>query len=138
MSDAALLPDDVFLSAVLDCSLPAASFDHCAHLRVAWLMLQRHPLTDAIDRTCLSIARLAAHFGATGKYHRTLSEAFVRLISARRAAAPDASWACFLSDNPEFREDARALLARYYSPQRLGLPEARSRFMPPDRLPLPP
>ncbi len=138
MPDTALLADEAFLAAFLDCTLPAASFDHCAHLRIAWLMLRRCQLDDAIGRTCRGIARLAAHFGAADKFHHTVTEAFVRLIHARLDRSGTASWAGFLQDNPDFSVDARGLLSRYYSPERLALPDARFRFLDPDRLPLPP
>lgn len=131
-----LASDEQFLAAFLDSSLPAAAFDHRGHLRAAWLLLRQHPLEVAVERICDGIARLAERLGAPHKYHRTLTEALVRLMAAAGAAATP-TWQDFLAENPGFVQDARRQLTRHYSEQRLALPEARRSFLPPDLLPLP-
>jgi hypothetical protein len=137
MIDPKAMSDDQFLAAFLDCSMPPAGFDHVGHVRAAWLLLQQRPLEEAVEETCAGIARLAAHLGVPGKYNRTLSEALVRLMAHGGAAAPTLSWPNFLAANADLMDDARGLLARHYSDTRLTSPEARERFVPPDRLPLP-
>lgn len=137
MTDPKRMSDDEFLAAFLDCTMPPAGFDHHGHVRVAWLLLRRHPLPEAIERTCDGIARLASHLGVPGKYHRTLSEALVRLMFDGGAARPERSWTAFLAANRPLIDDACGLLAKYYSAERLDSAEARQRFVPPDRMPLP-
>lgn len=137
MTDPNAMSDDEFLAAFLDCSMPPAGFDHRGHVRVAWLLLRRLPLAAAVERTCTGIARLAAHLGVPGKYHRTLTEALVRLMAHGGAADPAQSWDGFLRANAALIDDARGLLAQHYSAQRLARPEARTRFLPPDLRPLP-
>lgn len=119
------LDDAQFLASVADGSLPASEFGHRQHLRLAGLHLQAAPLEIAIERTCADIARFAAHHGAPAKFHRTITEALLRLMAA--LGPHDAA----------LLEDARGLLARHYSPTLLASPEARLRFVPPDLLPLP-
>jgi hypothetical protein len=137
MTDPKSMPDDQFLAAFLDCSMPPAGFDHHGHVRAAWLLLQRRPLEEAVEETCDGIARLAAHLGVPGKYNRTLSEALVRLMAHGGGASPTLSWTGFLAANTDLMNDARGLLARHYSDTRLNAPEARASFLPPDRQPLP-
>jgi hypothetical protein len=136
--DPRTLSDDQFLAAFQDCSMPAAGFDHQGHVRAAWILLRRYPCDEAVARTCDGIARLASHLGAADKYHRTLSEALVRLIAAGDTATPATTFDDFLRANTPLMQDARALLARHYSPERLADPAAKMQFLPPDRLPLPP
>lgn len=135
--DDSALADDEFLARFLDASLPPSAFDHRGHLRAAWLCLQRQPLETAVATVCAGIAALAARLGAAAKYHRTLTEALVRLMHARGAAAPGAGFDAFLAAQPGLVADARALLARHYSPERLADERARTEFLAPDRLPLP-
>lgn len=135
MTDPMTMSDDEFLAAFLDCSMPAGGFDHRGHVRAAWLLLRRYPLDDAVQRTCDGIARLAAHLGAPGKYHRTLSEALVRLMAQGGASAPDVSWEDFVQKNQLLMGDARSMLARHYSDERLNTSDARENFVSPDRLP---
>jgi hypothetical protein len=132
------MSDDDFLAAFLECRLDARDFDHRAHVRVAWLLLNRHPLEDAVERICSGIERFAAHLGATGKYHRTLSEALVRIMANCGAGTASMTWDEFTQANPALMSDVRGILARHYSPERLGSTDARQRFVAPDRLPLPP
>src|SRR5215510_8461621 len=100
------LSDREFLAAFLECRLTAAQFGHRAHLRAAWLLLQQHPVERAIDEICTGIARLAAHLGAPGKYHRTLSEALVRLMT--HGGAQRLAWEEFLDANQALVTDVAA------------------------------
>lgn len=137
MTNPKSMSDEAFLAAFLDCSMPPAGFNHHGHIRVAWLLLRRFPLEEAVCRTCDGIGRLAAHLGAAGKYNHTLTEALVRLMAHGGAADPSLSWDDFLRQNHVLVSDARRLLGRYYSEECLSSPEARSRSLPPDRQPLP-
>lgn len=137
MLDPKTMSDDQFLAAFLDSTMPPAGFDHHGHVRAAWLLLQRHSVDEAVELTCDGIARLAAHLGVPDKYHRTLSEALVRLMAHGGATEPTLAWNDFLAANHPLMDDAHGLLARHYSPERLAMPKARETFLPPDRLPLP-
>jgi hypothetical protein len=133
----ALLSDafpDAFLAAFLEASLAPASFTHHAHLHAAWLLLQRMPLEDAVGAACDALAAIARRHGAPEKFHRTVTEAYVRLIASR---GPAASWDAFLAANADLAQDGRRLLARYYSDDLLHSSAARERFLAPDRDPLP-
>jgi N-formylglutamate deformylase len=129
--------DDAYLEAFLACRLPPSAFNHRNHLRVAWIHLQRFPLDEAIERTCAAIARYAAHLGVPDRYHRTMTEALIRLMARAGASDPSLSFEGFLARAPAFSGDCRTLIAAHYSPGLLASTDARERFSPPDRLPLP-
>lgn len=137
MPDIPVFSDDAFLSAFNDCSAPPAAFNHTGHLRIAWIHLQRYPQQQAIRLTCDGIARFAAHLGVPGKYHRTLSEALMRIMAQRGAADSGLAWEQFLERNRDLVDDARHLLGRHYSDALLNSDAARISFVPPDLLPLP-
>lgn len=129
------LDDDAFLAALASCELPAADFNHLQHLRLAWLHLRHAPLDAAIARTCADIGRFGRHHGKVEAFHRTVTEALVRVMAGRGAAGLD--WITFQQRHADLVADARAVLGRHYSPTLLASPEARLRFQPPDLLPLP-
>ena len=131
------MTDEIFLAAIANGELPAGDFGHLRHLRLAWLHLQSAPLESAIEHTCADIARFAVHHGAHAKFHRTVTEALMRLMASRGAADRALDWPTFQRRNAALIGDARALLAHHYSPTLLASPEARLRFLPPDLLPLP-
>lgn len=137
MIDPQALSDDQFLAAFFDRTMPPAGFNHQGHVRVAWLLLRRHPVDEVVVLACDGIQDLARHLGVPDKYHRTLSEALVRLMAHGGAARPELSWADFQQANHALMTDARGLLARHYSPEILASTLARTSFVAPDRRPLP-
>jgi hypothetical protein len=66
-----------------------------------------------------------------------MSEALVRLIADAQSRAPEASFEEFLQTNPLLVTNVRQLLDRHYSARTLCSPEAKQRFVPPDREALP-
>lgn len=134
--DVHALSDGDFLAGFEACSLPPAAFDHRGHLRLAWIHLQASPLEEAVARVCAGIHRFAAHLGVPQKYNHTLTEALVRLMAQGGAADPAKGFAAFLAANPELVADAKGVLARHYSSERLESPAARAAFVAPDRAPL--
>lgn len=131
------LADKEFMSGFEACALPPAAFNHRGHLRIAWVYLRRFPIDQAVDRVCRGIERFAAHLDVPGKYSETLTAALVRLMARGGAADPALSFSDFLCANPDLVGDAKGVLARHSSPALLESADARRRFLPPDRAPLP-
>lgn len=129
--------DAEFLAALEDTSLPGTEFSHRNHLRAAWLYLETHPLPEAAMRCALAIQKYAATLGAPGKFHLTLTLAFMHIVADLRARHPAASWEAFLAACPELVQDAQQLIARHYSEDLLQSERAKKTFVPPDREPLP-
>jgi hypothetical protein len=131
------MTDEEFLRACASTRLAPHEFDHRAHVRAAWLMLQRYPLTEAIERTCVGIERLATRFGAASKFNRTMSEAVIRLMSRAASNSAAASFDEYLQANPWLHGDVRVALAEYYSSSQLHSDRAKREFVLPDLKPLP-
>jgi hypothetical protein len=131
------MSDDEFLSSFTACTLPPEQFSHAGHIRLAWINLQRHSFDQAADATCRGIRAYAAHLGAAAKFHTTITVALMHLLRAAGAADRNTSWYQFVGANQDLVHNARAVLARYYSPQRLDSEQARERFLAPDLLALP-
>ena len=113
-----------------------ADFPHDAHVRVGWAYARTLPLLDAVARMSDGLRRFAAGHGVPGKYHETITWAFMFLIHERVARARidghvDDAWDAFARANADLFE--RKLLGRYYSPEALGSAVARRTFVLPDR-----
>lgn len=131
------MTDDEFLAAFETLTLDPRHFNHLGHVRLAWLYLQRHDVDEAVARTCAGIQAYATHLGAAGKFHRTITEALVRLLRAAGAADRSLPWDAFIAANATLVANARERLAVHYSDALLASAEARDRFVAPDRAPLP-
>jgi hypothetical protein len=83
-----------------------------------------------------SIRRYAGRLGASRKYHRTITVAWMRLVAAAAAYSTQGNdFMSFIEAHPHLLE--AATLARHYSAERLGTAEARHVLVEPDREPLP-
>jgi hypothetical protein len=125
-----------------DCSLPAASFDHRAHVQVGFAYLQRFGYAGALAAMASALRRFAAHHGKAGLYHETVTAAFLALIHERMAgdllardgaialaAARALDWEGFAARHPDLF--AHDLLARYYAKETLRSELARHCFVLP-------
>jgi hypothetical protein len=109
------------------------TFDHEAHVHVAWLYLERFPLLEAIEKFDAALRHLTASLGIPGKYHATITWFFMLLIAERRDAAPDSDWFRFRRDNEDLVSDGK-ILQLYYDNETLASDRARQSFVLPDRL----
>ncbi|MGH8444872.1 MAG: hypothetical protein ACREVL_06370 [Solimonas sp.] len=126
------------LAGLADGSLPPAAFSHASHVLAAWQCLREAASAEEAERRFAGLLRgYVTGIGAETKYHHTLTVALLRLIEARRRAAPQADWADFAAAHPDLFGNARGLLARHYSAAQLGSDAARQDFVPPDLTPLP-
>ena len=123
--------DDEFLKQFTNCTLPASSFRHGDHLRLAWLLLHRKPFDEALSLVRESIQRYAVHLGVPQLYHETITTAWVKLL----ATHDEASFKEFIARN-EHRLNL-GLLHRFWTPAALESDAARLGWVPPDRAGLP-
>ena len=128
------ISDMDFLRAFENRSLDPAYFDHVGHMRLACLYLESRPLEDAITATCEGIRAYAESLGAAMKFHRTITEALVRIIDERRCGdAGGDGWRDFVEANRDLLEDCVSVLEGYYSQERLFSEKARKDYLPPDK-----
>jgi hypothetical protein len=135
------MTDDELWRAFSDRTLPHADWNHRAHLRVAFLHLERWSVDEAHLRMRAGILRLNAAHGleetpARG-YHETLTYLWLVSAAAARQAESNRS-----ADSNAFCDAHPALLdrehpLRFYSRERLFSLRARALFVEPDREKLP-
>ena len=126
-----------------NCILPFHLWTHRAHVRIAYLYLNEHPLGEAERRISTGIkAYNAANNvpeGPTSGYNHTTTIAFARLIyavmNAYGQAMPTADSEAFCEMHPQLLH--RHVLRFFYSPERRMHPDAKTDFVEPDLTPLP-
>jgi hypothetical protein len=108
------------------------TFNHRAHVYVAWCYLSRYPLAEAIQRFTVALRRLTMRLGQSSKYHETVSWFFLIEIASRRNARTADNWQTFASENEDLLLHGGSLLRRYYSKALLDSARAREQFVLPD------
>jgi hypothetical protein len=121
--------DDALARGFADATLTALS--HRDHVRLGWIYLAREPLARAAARFVDDLQRLAGALGAPGKYHETLTWAYLLWIHAcMTSGPPHPDSEAFLAAHPELL--VRDGLRRFYRDETLAAPEARRVFLLPD------
>lgn len=130
------LPTQPTIEAFEAGAFDVASFDHAAHLFVAWQYLCRWPPDETVRRFRDALIRLTRDLGIPGKYHETITLFYLYEMAERLQApenAPVATvWPAFVRANPDLFDKAPTLVSRRYSPARLGSAMARRQFLLPD------
>jgi hypothetical protein len=127
-----LVTDDELVAGFEAASLPG--FRHADHVRVTLVYLSRHGRDDALARMTEGVRRLAAIEGHPGKFHVTMTRAWIDLLEAARHAHPGARGPAALVAACPGLLDKDALL-RFYSREVLHSEAARTGWVPPDRDP---
>lgn len=130
--------DENFLEAFESCTLPRSEWTHQAHLRMAYLYLcgssDVEALIPAVRQRIQTYNQ--ANRNRTG-YHETITVAFLHLVADRMRHCPTPAFPDFERENADMFAPGGEFLLRYYERDTLFSPEARARFVPPDRVPLP-
>jgi hypothetical protein len=128
--------DDEFIASFENGTLSSESLNHCDHVKMAFLYLNRYPVLEALQRFSSALMNLAVAKGKPGLYHETITWAFVFLIRERmaRAGGPQ-TWSQFVAANSDLLDWEDNILKRYYRDETLSSDLARSSFLFPDRGP---
>ncbi len=129
--------DDLdFLEMFEQCSLGKQCWTHEAHIRMAWLQMERSSSFDeALERIRKGIMTFNSSVQSVG-YHETITIAFARLIhSMRQERTTQGDWRDFLKHHADLL--SKDCLLEYYTADVLASDEARQRFVEPNRKQLP-
>ena len=128
------MTDEQLVAAFESTELPADQFTHENHVRVAWWYLGQGSLPDALVRFSNALSRFADTKGASGKYHETITVAYMLVIADRLADRADWSWDQFAAANPDLFVRSPSPLAAFYTQETLTSERARRTFVMPDRM----
>lgn len=131
------MQDEQFVAAFERGGLSGGEFTHAGHVRVAWWYLKRYDFTEALERFRTALRRFAAAQGAAGRYHETITVAYLLIIAGRLDETPELSWVEFAGRHADVLSRTPPILARYYTNETLQSERAKGTFVRPDREELP-
>jgi hypothetical protein len=115
-------------------AIPADSFHHADHVRLAFAYLSECAPLVALDRFSEALKRFAAARGKPGLYHETITNAYFFLIRERMARFPSLEWDEFARRNSDLLMWKDGILGKYYRQETLQSELARSVFVFPDKV----
>jgi hypothetical protein len=113
-------------------ALPADSFHHSDHVRLAFAYLCEHPVLPALEKFASALKRFATARGKPLLYNETITCAYFFLIRERMARCEGVSWEEFARENPDLLIWKDGVLSRYYRETTLQSDLARKVFVLPD------
>ena len=131
-----LITDSELIAQFENAAIPADSFHHADHVRLAFAYLHQYTVLEALEKFPAALQRFARLHGKPNLYHQTITWAYIFLIHERmlRAGRPQ-SWEEFANTNPDLLTWKNGILKSYYAPETLQLDLARKSFIFPDKLP---
>lgn len=129
------LSDTQFEQQFESCTLDPNLFNHEAHLRLAYIHIQKYGQEKAIAKICNQLQVFVAHLGASDKYNATLTVAAVKAMYhfMKRSAANN--FKAFIVEFPQLKNDFKKLMQSHYDFDIFNSPKAKSSFLEPNLLP---
>jgi hypothetical protein len=115
-------------------AIPADSFHHAEHVRLAFAYLSKQPPLQALESFSAALQRFAAARGKSQLYHETITHAYFFLIRERMARSAAVGWESFARANSDLFAWKNGILTRYYYEATLQSDLARSVFLFPDKV----
>ena len=98
------LPDDDLTDRWERQQLGGFGVSHVDHVRVAWVLHQRHGASEAEQRLVEGTRQGCDHYGVPEKFDEDLTRRWARAVSEAAGAGPDQeSFDAFIARNPELR-----------------------------------
>ena len=110
-------------------------FHHYDHLRVAWLVIDRHGADVAAEIVGGRLRAMATAKGVAPLYNETMTRFWIRLLAHVRDTARGASIDEAIREQPMLLD--KHLAQRHWSRTLMFGPEARVNWVEPDLRPLP-
>ena len=127
--------DDEFLRAFLGGWPAAEPFHHHDHLRIAWLVIDRHGPQVAAEIVGERLQAMAIARGVAPLYNETMTRFWIRLIDHVRQATRVGTVDEAITEVPMLLD--KNLAQRHWSRTVMFGPEARAAWVEPDLRPLP-
>lgn len=129
------LSDEEFERAFKNCTLSPDLFTHEAHLRLAWIHLQKVGPEKAPTIVCDQITAFVEYLGAQDKYHQTVTVAAVMIVHHFMQHTDVDNFSDFILQFPQLKTNLKGLIAAHYSVDIFQLEEAKVHYVEPDVIP---
>ncbi len=129
------MSDDEFESKFQNCQLDPIIFTHEAHLRLAYIHIQKYGEAQAIENIRAQLKDYVNHVGEKGKYHDTVTVISIKEIALRMLQSKQPDFKSFMSEFPELQNDFKSVINSRYTFDVFPSKEAKESFIAPDKTP---
>lgn len=135
ISDHTQLSDEEFYEQFKGMKFPPGLFSHEAHLRLTWILLEKYDLSTACAEACTLIKSFDATFGDGTKFHRTVTEAAVRIVNHYKEKDSFRAFQLFLGAHQHLLHQFKECIDSHYTFDIFQHENAAKSFVKPDKSP---
>ena len=117
------------------CSFPPEVFSHEAHLRLAWIHIEKYGLQQAEKNIVNQLQGYVKYLGAVDKFNMTLTVAAIKAVYHFKVKSKSTTFKDFIAEFPRLKSNFKQLMACHYRVDIYQSKKARKKFLAPDLLP---
>ena len=129
------LTDLQFEQQFADLELDPAIFSHEAHLRLAWIHIEKYGIDKAITNICSQLKSFVQFLGVPEKYNKTLTIAAIRAVYHFKLKSNSNNFNDFITENPRLINNFKEIISQHYKRDIFNSALAKRTFVKPDLLP---
>jgi hypothetical protein len=129
------LNDDEFEVSFASRSFQPEVFSHEAHLRLAWIHINKYGIDRAIQNINNQLLDFVNMLGAADKYNQTVTTAAIRAVYHFMLKSSTSSFQEFILENPRLKSQFKDLLFSHYKTDIFKSEKAKREYLEPELLP---
>lgn len=110
-------------------------FNHEAHIRLAWIHINKYGIDEAIKNVCSHLLNFVTLINAEKKYNKTLTIAATKAVYHFMLKSKSDNFKSFIKEFPRLKTDFKELMDSHYSNDIYFSEKAKKSFIEPDLLP---
>lgn len=110
-------------------------FNHEAHLRLAWIHINKYGVEKACRNMCTQISNFSEPVGESEKFNKTLTIAAVNAVHHFIQKSKSNTFRGFIREFPRLKNDFRGLISAHYRIDIFNSEIAKKEYLEPDLQP---
>ena len=127
--------DDEFEAQFESYTLKPGMFSHEAHLRLAYIHIQKYGIVQAEKNMCDQIKGFAESLGGGDKFNKTVTVAAVKAVDHFMQKSKSVNFQDFIKEFPRLLTNFKDLLGQHYGFNVFADKQAKKEYIEPDLLP---
>ncbi|MDY8137436.1 hypothetical protein [Aquimarina sp. 2201CG5-10] len=129
------LSDPIFEQQFANCQLDPTLFSHEAHLRLAWIHIDKYGIRKAVENIGSQLKKFVVHVRATDKYHQTITITAIQAVNHFMKQSKSDNFKDFIIEFPQLKNDFKSLINSHYTMDVFNSEVARKEYIKPDLIP---
>ena len=129
------LSDSEFEKQFISCELNPADFSHEAHLRLAWINIDKYGIQQAEKNIQNQLQKFVEFVGAKDKYNMTLTLAAIKAVYHFTLKSKSDNFMDFITEFPRLKYNFKELMDFHYGFDIYNSEKAKTEFLKPDLIP---